>query len=177
MGKLKSKVGQSVVLFGVDGMSYFGELTEIQRNNVAVLKPSPLSDSSLVEIQNPAEISAVENWSKVEISSLAGFGFDITGDPFVMPDDDAEDIGIEPEGAALPEETARAGCACPSPESPVVTISALGGFLFAGTLDNSGRGTAELSIEYIFAPGGDGSTLFQINKAIVNLNASTSVSG
>lgn len=170
--KLRTKIGQSVVLFGLDGMSYFGKLSSILEGKRALLTPSPLSSSGLVEIQNPAEVSAVENQSIFDASWLVGFGFDITGDPFVMPNDNSEDISIDASAPAQAQVNSHQTNGKPS----VVTLGTLGGFLFAGTLDQCFRNTAQLSIDFIFAPGGDGSTVFFINKAIVNLDALTSVS-
>ena len=172
--QLEKQRGNDVVLFGIDGMSYFGKLIRIEEYKTAVLYPSSLSSSGLVEILNPAEIGAGENRSKVDVFSLVGFGYDITADPFEMPDDNAEDIDIG-TNSALPNQVAdRFGNN--SGSNSLKTLATLGGFLFAGTVEYSYRDVAKLSIEYIFAPGGDGSTLFSINKAIINLDALTSVS-
>jgi hypothetical protein len=193
--QLSCKIGSSILLFSIDGMSYFGRLVGITENLTAVLTPSPLSDSGLVEILNPAEIAAGENRSIVEAESIVAFAFDITADPFVMPDDNAEDVGEEPASptAASPMQNAPSKSAHDdagydlkgsledmigryAEQYEPVTLASLGGFLFAGTIRRLCYHTALLDVEYIFAPGGDGSTLFSVGEVLVNLPAVTSVS-
>lgn len=207
LSKLSRLVGNDVIVFGKDGMSYYGRLKGISRQNRVLLLPALLSSSGLVEIRNPAEVQAVENRSAIDVSNMIGFGFDITADPFVMPNDDAEAVTTETteatvtkflsaqaanedmlvdlatteidgeyaaEGSTIDDGSMDGALAAKSGE--LVTISSLGGFLIAGILKNTSKETARLSVSYIFAPGGDGSTLFAINEAVVNLQAATAVS-
>jgi hypothetical protein len=193
--ELLQKIGNSVLLFGKDGMSYFGRLEAVTENFIATLTPSPLSDSGLVEILDPAEIAAGENRSAVDVKSIVAFAFDITADPFVMPDDNAEDV------EEVPAPPTAAGTLANAPSKSIrddanydlngsledtiesfarqhesITLASIGGFLFAGTVRKMCYHTALLDVEYIFAPGGDGSTLFSVGKVLVNLPAVTSVS-
>ena len=205
--KLSRLVGKDVILLGKDGMSYYGRLKSISRQNRVLLIPALLSSSGLVEILNPAEVQAVENRSAIDASDIIGFGFDITADPFVIPNDDAEAVTTETTETAVAESlsaqathedmlvdleatesngeyTAKGSNiddgsmngALAAKSGELVTISSLGGFLVAGILKNTSNETARLSVSYIFAPGGDGSTLFAINEAVVNLQAATAVS-
>jgi len=179
INKLKNKIDQDVILFGQDGMSYYGKLTEVDENNIAVLHPATLSSTNLVEIQNPAEVAAVENQAIIDLCYTVGFGYKIEADPFVLPNDDAEDV---PEPAS-PSQVESDECECNHDAlidkledlQPLVTIATLGGFLIAGELISVKQNTAKLKTEYIFAPGGDGSTLFSINRVLVNLEAATAV--
>lgn len=207
LGKLNLLVGNDVILFGKDGMSYYGRLKGISKQNRVLLIPALLSSSGLVEIQNPTEVQAVENRSAIDASNIIGFGFDITADPFVIPNDDAEAVTSETAAAtaaeSLSDQTAHGDMlvdleaaesnteysaetcslddgsmngALGAKSGELVTISSLGGFLIAGILKNVSNETAHLSVSYIFAPGGDGNTLFSINEAVVNLVAATAVS-
>ena len=183
IGKLIGKIGEDVILFGFDGMSYYGRLMEISEDHIGLLTPAALSSTYLVEIQNPAEVAAVENRVYILLDYLVGFGYDITADPFVIPDDNAEDV--TGEGAQAPPSAAPAsgfggdcgqsGLVDKLKAMALLTVGTLGGFLFAGYVSEVQEDTATMGIVYIFAPGGDGSTLFSINNAVVNLKAASSV--
>jgi hypothetical protein len=190
LNKLSKQAGKDVILFCADSMSYYGNLKSINEKNTVALVPALLSSTGLVEISNPAEVEAVENRSSINACTIVGFGFDITADPFVIPNDDAEDVATESTVTETPDDmiidlTDTANDVddnknlyekLDSQSGNLITIAAFGGFLLSGTLKNINKDTAELVVEYIFAPGGDGNTLFSINQAVVNLQAATSVS-
>ena len=183
LNELKDKVGQDVILFGLDSMSYYGLLNDISSDNIATLLPASLSSSGLVEIQNPAEVAAVLNTISIELCNIIAFGSEITADPFVMPDDDAEDSPHETAAASLPLPCYSSGFECNKEalldkliaSQQLVAISTLGGFIFAGRIKALKNLLLKLIPAYIFAPGGDGSTLFSIGKVVINLEAATAV--
>lgn len=180
--QLQKKTDEDVILFGLDGMSYYGRLKEIDCKDNATLCPAMLSSTNLVEVQNPAEVAAVENSVKVELSNLVGFGYNILADPFVLPDENKEDV-TDGNTTAYTENLGEIfihnnECCCENDnlqKNKLITIFTLGGFIFAGNLLDKQQETARLTGEYIFAPGGDGSTLFSINRVVVNLNAATAI--
>jgi len=179
--KLKNKIDQDVILFGADGMSYYGKLVEIDTDNIATLNPAALSSTDLVEIQNPAEVAAVENSASIDLCYIVGFGYKIEADPFVLPDEDEEDVPAQDASSPSLVDTCESECNHDAligklkALEPLVTIATLGGFLIAGELESIKQNTVKLRTEYIFAPGGDGSTLFSINRVLINLEAATAV--
>jgi len=181
--ELKNKIGYDVILFGLDNMSYYGLLQDIDSSNIATLVPAILSASGLVEIQNPAEVSAALNTVSIELCSIISFGYDITADPFVLPDDNAEDVPPQEEVTVSAQPCINLDCKC-DPDGLIdkliesqqlIAVSTLGGFIFAGNIKSLQHRLLKLIPEYIFAPGGDGSTLFSIGKVVINLEAATAV--
>ncbi|MDP4109400.1 MAG: hypothetical protein Q8878_05150 [Bacillota bacterium] len=178
INELRKKTDEDVILFGIDGMSYYGRLTDVDCNDSAILRPALLSSTNLVEIQNPAEVAAVENTVKVDLSNIIGFGYNITADPFVLPDENEEDVTTEGNTAPAPDnetENVFSGNECGEKKYRLISYFTLGGFVFAGKILDVRQNAVRLTGEYIFAPGGDGSTLFSINRIVVNLKASTAV--
>ena len=181
--KLTEYIGQDVLLFGLDGMSYYGLLQEIDANNIATLLPASLSSTGLVEIQTPAEVAAVLNTVSIELCRVIAFGYDITANPFVIPNDEDEDVPPQESSAAseISSECCEPVCDTTTligkliEAHQVVAVSTLGGFIFAGRIKMLRHKLLKLESEYVFAPGGDGSTLFSIGKTVINLDASTAV--
>lgn len=181
--ELKEKVGQDVILFGLDSMSYYGMLRDIGEKDIATLDPAALSSSGLVEIQNPAEVAAGVNTASIELCTIISFGYDITADPFVLPDDNDEDVPPQEAPSATSHPCGGLYPMCDTDAlidrlvdaQQLTTVSTLGGFIFAGKLKSLKYHLVKLIPDYIFAPGGDGSTLFSINKVVINLEAATTV--
>lgn len=183
---LKEKIGQDVLLFSLDSMSYYGLLQDVGADNIATLRPAALSSTGLVEIQNPAEVAAVLNTVSIDLCGVIAFGYNITADPFVMPDDNAEDVPPADEEAeepkpALPCRQRLYPCETDAliekllDTQQIITVSTFGGFLFAGRIKALKNKLLRLKAEYVFAPGGDGSTLFSVEDIAINLDAATAV--
>jgi hypothetical protein len=100
-----------------------------------------------------------------------------------MPDDTAEDVPPPETVSPPPFPCGQEDRKCPTDAlidklidaQQLVTVSTLGGFIYAGKLEALKHRLLLLNPEYIFAPGGDGSTLFSIGKVIINLEAATAV--
>jgi hypothetical protein len=178
--KLEDQIGNDIILFGADCMSYFGNLSDVTEN-AAVLTAADLSSSGLVEIRNPSEAVAGTNTSSIKLINLVGFGYNLTADPFVYPPQEEEglgpavsssDVNVQPTEAYSDDK-----CFCHHSKLEIPTIiSTFGGFIAAGGMINMDKNIAELDVEYIFAPGGDGNTLFAIDNAVINLRAATAFS-
>jgi hypothetical protein len=176
--ELQRELNTDVVLFGVDGFAYFGNLQAIEDCRIAVLAPAINARTDFVQILGPSEIVLEQAFSRVDLWSVVGKATAISTDPF------------QEEGKQDPKTTCDTNRAetLDRQESHLlirklccsigneVAITTLGGFWFEGILSTVEDELAILTAETIVIPGRS-TDLTGIRSVVVNLEAITSVSG
>jgi len=188
INELRSEVGRDVVLFGADGIAYFGNLLSVGYDGIAVLGPATLSSTGFVQIRNPGGFIVNQNLTYVDLSFIVAKGASITADPFeIVTDAENTEVNSANKIEKLDLTRFQNNYSCNQCEldlikrlrlqiGDLVTIATLGGFLFAGTLATVNNMVAKLTVDSIFVPGGENNQLSGINLVIINLNAMTSFS-
>ena len=204
--ELQREINTDVLLFGVDGFTYFGNLQFIEDCRIAILTPG-------------GDLRRVE-FLRVDLWSVVGKGTGIAGDP-IDPQGAGTGTGTgsgkntgsgRSHGSSKNSDSGKSGSGknsskggkgprpCISREVPAddgerqeshilikvlkrmigdnVAIATLGGFLFAGILGYVRDELAILTVDDIFVPGTSSSISdSDVRSVVVNLEALTSVAG
>lgn len=188
--ELQRELNTDVLLFGVDGFTYFGNLQAIHDCRIAVLTPAIQADTTDVEILTPGgELRTVE-FLRVDLWTIVAKGTGIVSDPI----DDGpslvsaappvpvavreEDTSAESSGEPLRQESHQLINQLRRMIGDSVTITTLGGFLFDGILGDVCGELAILTVNDIFVPGtSDSISDDDVRSVVVNLEALTAVAG
>lgn len=180
--ELQRELNTDVVLFGIDGFAFFGNLQAIEDCRIAVLAPAINSNTDFVQILGPSEIVLEQSFSRVDLWTIVGKATAISTDPFHEDRKDSPPTTTSCEGNMDRAETLnrqeshlliRQLCCSIGDE---VAITTLGGFWFEGILSTVEDELAILTAETIVIPG-KSTDLTGIRSVVVNLEAITSISG
>ena len=180
--ELQRELNTDVLLFGVDGFTYLGNLQGIEDCRIALLGPAIEARTSDVEILTPGgELRTVE-FLRVDLWTIIGKGTGVKNDPIdpgitkIITADDTPNR-IDEENEAIRQESQALIFQLRRMIGQEVVLTTLGGFLFEGVLGDVGLCLAILTVEDIFGPG-DTSSISDndLRSAVINLNAITSVS-
>ena len=175
--ELEREYNTDVLLFGVDGFTYFGNLQAIDDCRIAILTPAINAETSNVEILTPGGDLREVSFLRLDLWTIVGKGTGIASDPIDPPATATKPTAApqrtEPERQEshhLIQQLCRMIGDC-------VAITTLGGFLFDGILGAVDDELAILTVEEVFGPG-NGSSISgsNVRSAVVNLEAITSVS-
>lgn len=185
--ELQNELNTDVVLFGIDGFAYFGNLQAIEDCRLGILAPAVLSETDFVQILGPSEVLLQQSFVRVDLWTLVGKATAIATDPFYDCHDNRKPSAT-PDTATLSLDNIDSGENANRFESHClirqlrrslgdeVAITTLGGFWFEGVLSVIDDCLAILTAETIVIPGRS-TDLTGIRSVIINLEAITSVSG
>lgn len=175
--ELQRELNTDVLLFGFDGMVYYGRLQKIEDCRVAILTPP--EEASNVEIQTPSGENVEVRFAHVDLWQVVAKATGVKTNPFSGSGPGLADEAAAPAPAESTErqESHDLICTLKRMIGDEVAITTLGGFLFTGTLGEVDDELAFISVEEIFIPG----TTSQISDddvstAVINLEAITSAS-
>ena len=176
------ELNTDVLLFGFDGVTYFGNLQKIEDCRIAYLTPA-IEGGSNVEIQSPSGEDIDVKFAHVDLWLVVAKATGVKSDPFSS--DDGGPGGNGPNGGA-PGQRSEASerqesrdliCLLRRMIGDEVVITTLGGFLFRGTLGEVDDELAFLSVDDIFLPGTSSEiSSDEVSTVVINLEAVTSVS-
>ncbi len=179
--ELQHELNTDVLLFGVDGFIYFGNLQGIDDCRIALLSPAINAKTNAVEILTPGGELQRVNFLRIDLWTIVAKGTGIVNDPInslklanpaitATERDQPTEIDERQESHQLIRLLCRM-------IGDNVAITTLGGFLFAGTLGDINDELAILAVEDILGPATSSSISDDdIRSVVVNLEALTSVS-
>lgn len=179
--ELEHELNTDVLLFGFDGIVYFGNLQKIEDCRVAYLSPAIEADSN-VEILSPGgevidvRFLQVDLWQVIaKATGVKTSPFD--SGPFGNGTVAAADTTQRTEESTERQESHTLICVLKRMIGDEVVITTLGGFVFQGTLGNVDDELAFISVDEIFGPAtSSGISDDVVSTAVINLEAITSVS-
>lgn len=180
--ELQHELNTDILLFGVDGFTYFGSLQAIHDCRVGVLGAATTSKTSNVEILAPGgEVKEVPTLH-LDLWSLVGKGTQVVNDPlehrppwnngFEPPtyrEDEEDSVERQKSHDLIRRLKLMIG--------DEVAVTTLGGFWFEGVLSDVHCNLAIIAVDEIFVPGETSSISGdEVKAVVVNLEALTSVS-
>lgn len=179
--ELEHELNTDVLLFGFDGIVYFGNLQKIEDCRVAYLSPAIEADSN-VEILSPGGEVVDVRFLQVDLWQIIAKATGVKTSPFDNGHGPFIDGAIGADTSARTEEGERQEshtliCVLRRMIGDEVVITTLGGFVFQGTLGNVDDELAFISVDEIFGPAtSSGISDDVVSTAVINLEAITSVS-
>ena len=175
--ELDHELNTDVLLFGVDGFIYFGNLQGIDDCRIALLSPAIKAETRDVQILSPGGELVRVNFLRVDLWTIVAKGTSIANDPIAYNNDKTSDSIPKREVSEDRQEShhlIRQLCRMIGDD---VAITTLGGFLFTGTLGDVDDELAILTVDDIFLPGTSSEIADNtVASVVVNLEALTSVS-
>lgn len=176
--ELQRELNTDVLLFGFDGMVYFGNLQKIEDCRVALLTAAIEAESD-VEILSPGGELVNVRFLHVDLWQIIAKATGVKTDPF------ENGPGLVAAQTESPQRTETIGRqeSCELIQTlrrmigDEVVITTLGGFLFEGVLGDVDDELAFISVEEILGPAtSSGISSDEVSTAVINLEAITSVS-
>ncbi len=169
---LSREVNTDIVLFGINGFAYFGNLQAIHDCRIAILSPAVQSDSTAVEILTPSGAKTSTSFLRVDLWTLVAKGSGIVSDPLVSscttPTPTTDD--------ALRSEPESLFCLMKRMIGDRISITTMGGFTINGILSSMCNDIAIISVDDIYLPGAcDPITSTTVRSITVNLKTITAV--
>lgn len=174
--QLDCELNTDVLLFGVDGFIYFGNLQGIDDCRIALLSPAIKSETRDVQILSPGGELVRVDFLRVDLWTIVARGSAIVHDPIAHSKDSGPSTSQreEMEGRQESHHLIRQLCRMIGDN---VVITTLGGFLFEGTLGAIDNELAILKVDDIFGPATSSAISDEdVRSVVVNLEALTSVS-
>lgn len=173
--ELERELNTDVLLFGFDGIVYFGNLQKIDDCRVAVLTPAIEAESN-VQILSPGGEVVEVRFLHVDLWQIVAKATGVKTSPFESGSGESMAKPKRTE-ATERQESHELICILRRMIGDEVVITTLGGFLFQGTLGDVDDELAFLSVDEIFGPAtSSGISDDVVSTAVVNLEAITSVS-
>ena len=182
--ELQRELNTDILLFGFDGVTYFGNLQKIEDCRVAYLTPA-VEGGSNVEIQSPSGEDVDVKFAHVDLWMVVAKATGVKSDPFSSDGGSSQPGGGGPNGGGPGQRTETSErqesrdliCLLRRMIGDEVVITTLGGFLFRGTLGEVDDELAFLSVDDIFLPGTSSEiSSDEVSTVVINLEAVTSVS-
>lgn len=186
INSLEKEIGENIIIFGADSISYFAMLTDICQRRFAMLAAANIAASGFVEILTPSGLVDEPSYTTVDLYDMVAYGRLLVDDPFVLEPIDEEGPGER--SCRLDEQAENATDYLERKEKNgiirclhknigrQVSITTSGGFLFYGTLVKACLELTLLSSCIVLAPGMEESTIDNIGEIMVNNCVITSVS-
>ena len=173
--ELQRELNTDVLLFGFDGIVYFGNLQKIDDCRVAFLTPAIAAESN-AEILSPGGEVVDAKFIHVDLWQTVAKATGVRTNPFssdYCPADGAQQRTEINER----QESRELICILRRMIGDNVVITTLGGFVFQGTLGNVDDDLAFISVDEIFGPAtSSGISDDTVSTAVINLAAITSAS-
>lgn len=170
---LSREVNTDIVLLGINGFSYFGNLQAIQDCRIAILSPAVQSEANAVEILTPSGAKTTTSFLRVDLWTVVAKGSGIVSDPLVSSctvtptADEAEAVRSEPDSLI---------CLLKRMIGDSISLTTMGGFTISGILSSMDDDVAIISVDNIYLPGPCEPITSATTRSItVNLKAITSV--
>lgn len=180
--ELERELNTDVLLFGFDGMTYFGNLQKVEDCRIAFLSPA-IEAQSNVEILSPGGEVVEVRFLHVDLWQIVAKATGIRTNPFTSSEDCDSTHSMRTEVSPQITETSERQesheliCILRRMIGDNVVVTTLGGFVFEGILGNVDDELAFISVNEIFGPGNSsGISDDTVSTAVVNLEALTSVS-
>jgi len=176
--ELEHELNTDVLLFGFDGIVYFGNLQKIDDCRVAFLSPAIEADSN-VEILSPGGEVVDVRFLNLDLWQIVAKATGVKTSPFVTTTTTAtaQTEATQRTEASERQESRELICLLKRMIGDLVVITTLGGFVFQGTLGNVDDELAFISVDEIFGPAtSSGISDTVVSTAVINLEAITSVS-
>lgn len=176
--ELEHELNTDVLLFGFDGIVYFGNLQKVEDCRVAFLSPAIEAESN-VEILSPGGEVVDVRFLHVDLWQIVAKATGVKTSPFGS---DSGHIGKADGASQRTEENERQEsrdliCILKRMIGDEIVITTLGGFVFQGTLGTVDDKLAFISVCEIFGPAtSSGISDDVVSTAVINLEAITSVS-
>lgn len=180
--ELERELNTDVLLFGFDGIVYFGNLQKVEDCRVAFISPAIEADSN-VEILSPGGEVVDVRFLNLDLWQIIAKATGVKTSPF---DNSPKHIGTAAVQTETPQRTEASEerqesheliCILRRMIGDNVVITTLGGFVFQGTLGNVDDELAFISVDEIFGPAtSSGISDDVVSTAVINLEAITSVS-
>ncbi len=176
--ELECELNTDVLLFGVDGFIYFGNLQAVDDCRIALLSPAIKAHTRDVQILSPGGELVRVDFLRVDLWTIVAKGTAIVNDPIAdgkgkestTTTTQRESVEERQESRHLVRQLCRM-------IGDGVVITTLGGFLFEGTLGNINDDLAIIKVDDIFGPATSSSISDDdVRSVVVNLQALTSVS-
>lgn len=174
--ELCRELNTDVLLFGFDGMIYYGRLQKIEDGRIAILTPP--EEASNVEIQTPSGEDVEVRFAHVDLWQIVAKATGVKTNPFGGGYGSAAEAPAPAERTDTTErqESHDLICTLRRMIGDEVAITTLGGFLFTGTLGDVDDELAFISVDEIFIPGTSSEISDDdVSTAVINLEAITSV--
>lgn len=170
---LVREVNTDIVLFGINGFSYFGNLQAIHDCRIAILSPAVESDSTAVEILTPSGAKATTSFLRVDLWTIVAKGSGIVSDPLVSS---CTTASTTDNGEAVRNEPDALICLMKRMIGDRTSVTTMGGFTISGILSSMCDDVAIISVDNIYLPGAcDPITSATTRSVTVNLKAISSV--
>ena len=168
--ELQRELNSDIVLFGINGFVYFGNLQAIHDNRIAILSPAVLSDSTAVEILTPGGARTTTSFLRVDLWTIAAKGTGIVADPLISSYAAVANSNI------LRGEADGLICLMKRMVGDSISLTILGGFTINGILSSMCDDLAIITVDDIFLPGAcDPITEATIRSVVVYLKTITAV--
>lgn len=184
--ELQRELNTDILLFGLDGHTYFGNLQSIDDCRVAVLTGATEATNTDVEILTAGgELFDEATILYIDLWSVVAKGTGIASDPIASPNYCGYGSAQAPRPATLTvceedsdrQESHNLIRRLRRMVGDNVAIATLGGFLFEGILGDVEDELATLVVNDILVPGTTSSISDDdVRTAVINLEAITSVS-
>ena len=179
--ELEHELNTDVLLFGFDGIVYFGNLQKVEDCRVAFLSPAIEADSN-VEILSPGGEVVDVRFLNLDLWQIVAKATGVKTSPFDNGPGLVTTAAVPTEATQRTEASERQEsreliCLLRRMIGDLVVITTLGGFIFQGTLGNVDDELAFISVDEIFGPAtSSGISDDVVSTAVINLEAITSVS-
>lgn len=174
--ELQRELNTDVLLFGFDGIVYFGNLQKIEDCRVAFLTPAIEAESN-AELLSPGGEVVDAKFIHVDLWQIVAKATGVRTSPF------SSEFCPGPDGISQRtelnerQESRELICILRRMIGDNVVITTLGGFIFQGTLGNVDDDLAFISVDEIFGPAtSSGISDNTVSTAVINLEAITSAS-
>lgn len=180
--ELQHELNTDVLLFGFDGIVFFGNLQKIEDCRIAFLSPA-IEARSNVELLSPGGEVVDARFLHVDLWQIIAKATGVKTSPFgndpglcthaVLPNAETQQR-TETENER--QESHDLICILKRMIGDLVIITTFGGFIFQGTLGNVDDELAFISVDEIFGPAtSSGISSDTVSTAVINLEAITSV--
>lgn len=174
--ELQCELNTDVLLFGVDGFIYFGNVQGIDDCRIALLSPAIKAKTRDVQILSPGGELVRVDFLRVDLWTIVAKATAIVSDPIAYSKNDSTTTPARDETDDRQESHHLIRQLCRMIGDEVV-ITTLGGFLFEGTLGAIDDELAIIKVEDIFGPATSSAISDDdVRSVVVNLEALTSVS-
>ncbi|EGO65434.1 hypothetical protein [Acetonema longum] len=171
--ELERELNNDVLLFGFDGLTYFGWLQNIEDCRIATLVPARVASSNFVQILTPGGTVQNVEFARVDLWQIVARASGIIADPFIPPvanarPEDEQDSSQRLDSCDLIRQLNRM-------VGEDVVLTTFGGFVFQGVLSKTDDRLAFLTVDEILLPGIDVISSDDVRSVVVNLEALTSI--
>ncbi|MCM0757154.1 hypothetical protein M7775_01035 [Sporomusa sphaeroides DSM 2875] len=174
--ELQRELNTDVLLFGFDGIVYFGNLQKIDDCRVAFLTPAIEAESN-AEILSPGGEVVDAKFIHVDLWQIVAKATGVRTNPFSNDYCPGADGVSQRTETNERQESRELICILRRMIGDNVVITTLGGFIFQGTLGNVDDELAFISVDEIFGPAtSSGISDDTVSTAVINLTAIASAS-